>query len=237
MNSLLEIEGLAAGYGAVPVLDGITLAAAEGAITALVGSNGAGKSTLMRTVAGLISPSRGSVRLDGEDITGEAAGLRVARGMALVPEGRLVFPDFTVEETLKLGAYTARARPGWTARKEEMYALFPRLAERRRQRAVTLSGGEQQMLALARALMSKPRLLLLDEPSLGLAPLMVAHLFETIQAVRNEGVSVFIVEQDVHTTLGIADYAYVLENGRLVTEGPGPTLLDQDAIKQAYLGL
>ncbi len=237
MTGLLEIEGLAAGYGVVPVLDDITLATAEGSITALVGNNGAGKSTLMRAVAGLIEPNRGRVRFDGEDITGETAGARVARGMALVPEGRLVFPDFTVEETLKLGAYSARARPGWALRKEEMYALFPRLAERRRQRAATLSGGEQQMLALARALMSKPRLLLLDEPSLGLAPLMAAHLFETIRAVRAEGVSVFMVEQDVHTTLGIADYAYVLENGRLVTEGAGPTLLGQEAISRAYLGL
>ncbi len=237
MNTLLEIEGLAAGYGAVPVLDDISLAVGEGAITALVGNNGAGKSTLMRAVAGLIAPSRGRVRLAGEDITGEPAGARVARGMALVPEGRLIFPDFTVEETLKLGAYTARARPGWVRRKEEMYALFPRLADRRRQRAVTLSGGEQQMMALARALMSKPHLLLLDEPSLGLAPLMTAHLFEIIVAVRSAGVTVFIVEQDVRTTLEIADYAYVLENGRLVTEGAGPTLLGQKAIKQAYLGL
>jgi branched-chain amino acid transport system ATP-binding protein len=237
MTGLLEIEGLAAGYGVVPVLDDITLATAEGSITALVGNNGAGKSTLMRAVAGLIEPNRGRVRFDGEDITGETAAARVARGMALVPEGRLVFPDFTVEETLKLGAYTAHARPGWIRRKAEMYALFPQLAERRRQRAETLSGGEQQMLALARALMSKPRLLLLDEPSLGLAPLMVTHLFETILAVRDEGVTVFIVEQNVHTTLALSDYAYVLENGRLVTEGAGPTLLGQDAIKQAYLGL
>ena len=237
MTALLDIEGLAAGYGAAPVLDDITLAVAEGAITALVGSNGAGKSTLMRTVAGLIAPYRGRIRLDGADITGKTAGARVERGMALAPEGRLVFPDLTVEETLKLGAYTPRARPGWVGRADEMYALFPRLAERRRQRAVTLSGGEQQMLALARALMSKPRLLLLDEPSLGLAPLLVALLFETIARVRDAGVTVFIVEQDVRSTLEIADYGYVLENGRLVTEGAGPTLLGQDAIKQAYLGL
>ena len=237
MSALLEIEGLAAGYGAVPVLDDIALDAAEGAITALVGGNGAGKSTLMRTLAGLIVPSRGRLIFDGHDITGESASARVGRGIALVPEGRLVFPDFTVEETLKLGAYTARARAGWSARRGEMYALFPRLAERRRQRAGTLSGGEQQMLALARALMSKPRLLLLDEPSLGLAPLMAAHLFETIVAVRAAEVTIFIVEQDVHTTLAIADYAYVMENGRLVAQGAGSALLGQDAIKQAYLGL
>lgn len=237
MTTLLEIEGLAAGYGAVPVLDDIGFAVAGGAITALVGGNGAGKTTLMRVVAGLITPSQGRVRLDGDDITGLSAAARVARGLALVPEGRLVFPEFTIEETLKIGAYTARARPGWMARRDEMYALFPRLAARRRQRAATLSGGEQQMLALARALMSRPRLLLLDEPSLGLAPLIVARLFETIASVRAAGVTVFIVEQDVRATLAIADYGYVLENGRLVDEGTGPTLLDRDSIREAYLGL
>jgi len=237
VTTLLEIEGLAAGYGAVPVLDDIGFAVAGGAITALVGGNGAGKTTLMRVVAGLITPSQGRVRLDGDDITGLSAAARVARGLALVPEGRLVFPEFTIEETLKIGAYTARARPGWMARRDEMYALFPRLAARRRQRAATLSGGEQQMLALARALMSRPRLLLLDEPSLGLAPLIVARLFETIASVRAAGVTVFIVEQDVRATLAIADYGYVLENGRLVDEGTGPTLLDRDSIREAYLGL
>jgi branched-chain amino acid transport system ATP-binding protein len=237
MTALLEIEDLTAGYGATTVLRGVTLSVAAGSVTALVGSNGAGKTTLMRAVSGLLPVTSGSLRFDGNRITRETPNRRVERGLALVPEGRLVFPDFTVAETLRIGAYAPHARAGWRARADDMYALFPRLAERRGQRAQVLSGGEQQMLALARALMSRPRLLLLDEPSLGLAPMMAALVFETIASLRATGLTVFVVEQDVDAALTIADYAYVLENGSLVAEGEGPTLLGQEAIREAYLGL
>ena len=237
MTALLEIEDLTAGYGATTVLRGVTLSVAAGSVTALVGSNGAGKTTLMRAVSGLLPVTSGSLRFDGNRITHETPNRRVERGLALVPEGRLVFPDFTVAETLRIGAYAPHARAGWRARADDMYALFPRLAERRGQRAQVLSGGEQQMLALARALMSRPRLLLLDEPSLGLAPMMAALVFETIASLRATGLTVFVVEQDVDAALTIADYAYVLENGSLVVEGEGPTLLGEDSIREAYLGL
>ena len=237
MTALLEIEDLTAGYGATTVLRGVTLSVAAGSVTALVGSNGAGKTTLMRAVSGLLPVTSGSLRFDGNRITHETPNRRVERGLALVPEGRLVFPDFTVAETLRIGAYAPHARAGWRARADDMYALFPRLAERRGQRAQVLSGGEQQMLALARALMSRPRLLLLDEPSLGLAPMMAALVFETIASLRATGLTVFVVEQDVDAALTIADYAYVLENGSLVAEGEGPTLLGEDSIREAYLGL
>jgi branched-chain amino acid transport system ATP-binding protein len=179
----------------------------------------------------------GTLLFDGRDISGEPAHRRVEAGMALVPEGRLVFPAMSVEETLRIGAYAPHARAGWRDRAGEMFALFPPLRERRRQRAETLSGGEQQMLALARALMSRPRLLILDEPSLGLAPIVAARLFETIAEVRAQGTTVFLVEQDARATLALADYAYVMENGRLIAEGTGAALLGQGRIREAYLGL
>jgi branched-chain amino acid transport system ATP-binding protein len=237
MTALLEVEALESGYGEARVLRGASFAVAEGTITAVIGGNGAGKTTLMRAVAGLIPVFAGSVRFDGSDITQLSPSARVGRRLALVPEGRLVFPDFTVQETLRIGAYPAHARHDEASRIAEMYELFPRLEERRRTRAGALSGGEQQMLALARGLMSAPRLLLLDEPSLGLAPGIAARLFEAILEIRRRGTTVCLVEQDVHSTLQIADHAYVLANGAVTLQGLGRELLGSTFIRESYLGL
>jgi branched-chain amino acid transport system ATP-binding protein len=237
VSALLEAEGLVAGYGASEVLHGVSLKVEEGSITAVIGSNGAGKTTLMRTIAGLLPARGGTIALDGAAVEASPTHARVERGLVLVPEGRLVFADMTVEETLQLGAYARRARAGREDRAGRMYALFPRLAERRRQRAGSLSGGEQQMLALARGLMASPRLLLLDEPSLGLAPAIADLLFQTVARVRAEGVTVLIVEQDVESTLAIADAGYVLESGTIVTAGTAPALLAAPDIRERILGL
>jgi branched-chain amino acid transport system ATP-binding protein len=237
MSALLEVSALTAGYGEARVLAGVDIAVAEGSITAVIGGNGAGKTTLMRTLAGLLKPQGGTIRLAGQPVTTLPPHARVALGLALVPEGRLVFPELTVEETLRVGAYPARARPEEARRTAEMVELFPRLKERWRTRAGSLSGGEQQMLALARGLMSGPRLLLLDEPSLGLAPGMARRLFATIAEIRRRGTTVLIVEQDVHATLAIADEAYVLEKGSVVTHGPASALLGSSLVRESYLGL
>ncbi len=235
--TLLELGGIDAGYGEVRVVHGVSLAVAPGSVTALIGSNGAGKTTLMRAIAGLLPADGGSLRFDGHDLGRLPADRRVAAGLALVPEGRLIFPELSVEENLRIGGHVARARAGRSARIMEMYALFPQLGERRDQAGETLSGGEQQMLAIARGLMSQPKLLLLDEPSLGLAPIMARLLFDTIVRIRAAGVTIFIVEQDVRSTLAIADRAYVLENGRIVRQGDGAGLLHDPAVREAYLGL
>ena len=237
MTAMLDIADLSAGYGEVRVLDDVSLDVARDSITALVGSNGAGKTTLMRTVAGLLPATKGGILFDGADLARAAPHDRVARGLSLVPEGRLIFPGFSVEENLRIGATAAHAKPRLASRIEEMYALFPILERRRRQPGGTLSGGEQQMLAIARGLMSCPRLLLLDEPSLGLAPAVAQSLFETIVRIRDTGVTVFIVEQDIRSTLEIADTAYVLENGRIVMLGRAADLLEDPQVRQAYLGL
>ncbi len=234
---MLEAADLVAGYGEVEVLHGLALAAELGQITALVGANGAGKTTLMRCLAGLLPLSAGRIVLEGEDLTKVSAAARIERGLSLVPEGRLVFPAFSVEETLKIGAYTPAARKDWRKRAADMYDLFPRLAERRRARAGTLSGGEQQMLALARGLMSKPRLLLLDEPSLGLAPVMASFLFEQIDLLRSQGLSILLVEQNVQASLSLADRAFVLENGRIVAADSGAALLRSPKVRESFLGL
>jgi branched-chain amino acid transport system ATP-binding protein len=234
---LLDVRNLHAGYGEVVVLRDVTFAVTDGAITALIGSNGSGKTTMMRAVAGLLPARSGRIDFAGRDLTHARPSERVEAGLALVPEGRLVFPEFTVEDTLRVGAYCTRARAGMAERKAQMYALFPRLYERRRSPAGALSGGEQQMLAIARGLMSAPSLLLLDEPSLGLAPVVVAQLFEAIVAIAKSGVAVCLVEQDVNLSLEIADYAYVLENGAIVLRGPARELIQSDQVRTSYLGL
>lgn len=234
---MLEVRGLHAGYGLARVLEDVSLDASKGAITAVLGANGAGKTTLMRALSGLLPVSSGEVRFAGEDITGLPPEHRVARGLSLVPEGRLVFPDLSVWETLRAGAYIPRARSGWRKRAAEMLDLFPNLAERRDTTAGSLSGGEQQMLAIARGLMSQPRLLMLDEPSLGLAPAMAAQTFAALAEIGRSGVTILLVDQDVNATLDLAGYAYVMENGRLVEEGESATLADSPMIREAYLGL
>jgi branched-chain amino acid transport system ATP-binding protein len=234
---LLELKAVTAGYGEVVVLREISLSVPEGSVTALIGSNGAGKTTTMRCVAGLLRPQQGTLAWRGKVINSLSASERVELGISLVPEGRMIFPDFTVEENLSIGAFNPRAKPNRTRRLDDMYALFPRLKERRRQHAGTMSGGEQQMLALARGLMAEPKLLLLDEPSLGLAPSIVSQVFGTIETVRGMGVTIIIVEQNVHRTLELADYAYVLENGRIVIQGEAHSCVEDPRIKQAYLGL
>lgn len=237
MPLLLEALGACAGYGEIQVLDQVDVAIPAGSITAIIGSNGAGKSTLMRSLAGLLRLRSGSIRFDGADVTGRFAHQRVDDGIALVPEGRLVFPDFTVAETLRIGAYLPRARKGWQARADLMYELFPRLKERRATHAGLLSGGEQQMLALARGLMSMPRVLLLDEPSLGLAPAMADEVFAALRSIRAQGMTIGMVEQNVYAALSIADTAYVMEDGHVVRHGPSKALIDDPTIRQAYLGL
>ena len=237
MKQFLQLKELSSGYGDVPIIKRLSLEVNIGSITALVGSNGAGKTTLMKTISGLLPVMDGEIFLDGEAISGTMPYRRVGLGLSLVPEGRLVFPEFSVEENLKIGAITPRAQPDRTARTEEMFELFPRLKERRNQAGGTLSGGEQQMLAIARGLMSVPRMLLLDEPSLGLAPNIAKFLFEMVVRVRDSGVTIFIVEQDIRSTLEIADHGYVIENGQIVTEGSGSDLLVDETIKTAYLGI
>jgi branched-chain amino acid transport system ATP-binding protein len=237
MSVLLEARAACAGYGEIRVIEEVDVAIPLGHITAIIGSNGAGKSTLMRSLAGLLRLSSGSVRFDGVDVTGRLAHERVNDGIALVPEGRLVFPDFTVAETLRIGAFLPRARKGWQERVEKMYELFPRLKARRATPAGLLSGGEQQMLALARGLMSLPRVLLLDEPSLGLAPAMADEVFDALRNIRDQGMTIGIVEQNVYAALSIANNAYVMEDGHVVRHGAARDLIDDPGIRQAYLGL
>ncbi|HEY1748135.1 MAG TPA: ABC transporter ATP-binding protein [Xanthobacteraceae bacterium] len=233
---MLDCRDIVAGYGDVEVLHGVSVAVHSGTITALLGSNGAGKTTLMRTIAGILPLRSGALIYSGQPVDNLDPAGRVAAGFALVPEGRLVFPDLSVAENLRLGAYTARAREHRLSRTEKMYQMFPRLAERRDQAAGALSGGEQQMLALARGLMSEPTLLLLDEPSLGLAPLAARQMFATVAKIRDEGHSILIVEQDIVGTLSIADYGYVMENGRITVEGTPAKLRDDPLVLASYLG-
>jgi branched-chain amino acid transport system ATP-binding protein len=229
---LLELDRVSSGYGRSPVLHDVSLGVAAGEIVALIGANGAGKSTLLNTVMGLVTTSGGAIRFDGRDITRLATPAIVRAGIAEVPERRQLFGAMSVEENLLMGAYAI----GETSALEEQLVRFPVLRERRRQLARTLSGGEQQMVALARAAMSRPRLLLLDEPSLGLAPMVVARIMQQIVALRASGGTVLIVEQNAHAALGIADRGYVLENGRIALEGAAAELLVNPAVQEAYLG-
>jgi branched-chain amino acid transport system ATP-binding protein len=234
---LLEVKHLNAFYGAVQILHDVNLSVGKGEIVGLVGANAAGKSTLMFTLAGLRTTYQGEVLLDGEAMDGLPAYERPAKGLVLVPERRRLFPFMTVLENLEIGAYSAAARAVAPKTLEEVFALLPVLAERRKQVAGSMSGGEQQMLAIGRALMAKPRVLLLDEPTEGLAPIYVKLLFDLIVDLRAKGLTVMIVEQNVHHVLHTADRAYVLENGRIVMEGQGRALLNDERLKTAYLGL
>jgi len=235
-DALLSVGGLVAGYGPVEVLRGIDLDVAAGEIVAVLGSNGAGKSTLNRTISGVLRAKRGSIRFAGSAIEREKPAAIVARGLVHVPEGRCVFPNLTVKQNLDLGSYR-RGRGRREQNRERVFAIFPRLAERRSQRAGTLSGGEQQMLAIGRGLMTEPRLLILDEPSLGLSPLLVEELFALIRRIHAEGIALLLVEQNVVQTLELARRAYILENGAIVLSGNSADVANDPNLKRAYLGL
>jgi len=234
---LLHVENLHVSYGAVHAVQGVSLHVAPGEIVALIGSNGAGKTTLLRAVSGLVRPSAGSIVFDGGQRLDRLPAHAIVRaGVSHVPEGRQVFGNLTVRENLELGAYQRRDRAASRATLERVFELFPVLKERLPQSGSTLSGGEQQMLAIGRALMSNPRLLLLDEPSLGLAPLVVHTIFEAIDEIKGKGTTILLVEQNAHAALGHSDRAYVLETGRIVMEGPSKDLANDPRIKEAYLG-
>jgi branched-chain amino acid transport system ATP-binding protein len=234
---MLELNGLSVFYERVQVLWDVSFSVHEGEVVTLLGSNGAGKSTTVKTIQGLLRPGAGNIRFMNRSITGLPPYRIVEAGIALVPEGREIFPKMTALENLMLGSYVPRARDSVNARLEWIFQLFPQLAERKKQLAGTMSGGEQQMLAIARALMSKPKLLMLDEPSLGLAPVIVLQVFEIVQKLKDEGVTVLLVEQNVHHALEISDRAYILEKGRVILEGQGSDLLNNHYVREAYLGM
>jgi branched-chain amino acid transport system ATP-binding protein len=236
MSALLNVQGLKSGYGVVEVLRGVDLKVMPGELVALLGSNGAGKTTLNLTLSGLVAARGGQVGFDGQDITGLHSRQVVKHGLIQVPEGRKVFPNLSVHENLELGAFT-RGRERKLQNLDKVYETFPRLKERVAQLAGTLSGGEQQMLAIGRGLMAEPRLLILDEPSLGLSPLLVEELFGLISQLRSSGLAILLVEQNVGQSLDIADRAYVMENGQIRFTGTSAQLLASDALRQAYLGM
>ncbi|WBB75411.1 ABC transporter ATP-binding protein [Micromonospora sp. WMMD1128] len=234
---LLEIKDLTLLYGRIQALHGISLHVNEGEVVALIGANGAGKTTTMRAISGLRPVAEGSIVFNGTDVTRMRADLRVIRGIGQAPEGRGVFPGMTVIENLEMGAYTRRDRAGIAEDMKMVMDLFPRLHERRKQAGGTLSGGEQQMLAVGRALMARPKLLLLDEPSMGLAPMLIQQIFEIITRINEQGTTILLVEQNAQQALSRAHRAYVLETGRIVKEGTGQELLHDQAVKDAYLGV
>lgn len=233
---MLEVRNLHVHYGGIHALHGVSLRVPDGQIVALLGANGAGKSTTLRTIMGLVKPSEGEITLDGQSLIGLRPFEVVRRGIAMVPEGRKVFVNLTVAENLRLGAYARQDAQEVERDLREINALFPRLAERQFQRAGTLSGGEQQMLALGRALMSKPRVLMIDEPSLGLAPVLTEGVFRKLQELNRGGQTILLIEQNARAGLSIADYAYILETGGVALEGPAQELTQMDAVRQAYLG-
>jgi branched-chain amino acid transport system ATP-binding protein len=233
---MLDVSDLVTAYGKIEALKGVSLGVESGKITCLLGPNGAGKTTLMMTIAGILRPSRGSIRLDGAELVGLTPARIVARGVALVPENRLVFPQMSVRENLLAGAYQRRDKAEIAADVERMYARFPRLSERREQLAGTLSGGEQQMLAVARAMMSRPRLLLMDEPSLGLAPLIVKEIFDIVAELNRDGTTIFLVEQNAHMALQVAHQFFLMEQGRVTFRGTPGQLAEDEVIQRAYLG-
>ena len=233
---MLEVAGLVTAYGKIEALKGVSLGVERGGITCLLGPNGAGKTTLMMTIAGILRPRRGSIRFDGADLVGRTPAQIVAQGVALVPENRLVFPQMSVRENLLAGAYQRSDSGEIAADAERLYERFPRLRERREQLAGTLSGGEQQMLAVARALMSRPRLLLMDEPSLGLAPIVVDEIFRIIGELNHDGTTLFLVEQNAHKALQVAHRFYLMEQGRVTFSGTPGQLAEDEVIQRAYLG-
>jgi len=233
---MLTLENISVSYGAIRALKGVSMRVEQGEVVTLIGANGAGKTTTLRTITGLLSPTEGSILFEGQEIGGRPTHQLVARGISMSPEGRGVFANLTVRENLQMGAYLKKNKAEIAEDLERGFRMFPRLKERESQKAGTLSGGEQQMLAMARALMSRPRLLLLDEPSLGLAPLVVHTIFEAIDEIRGEGTTILLVEQNAHAALGHSDRAYVLETGRIVMEGPSKELAADPRIKEAYLG-
>ena len=231
---MLKIENLIVNYGGIEAVKGISLEGPDGSIITLVGANGAGKSTTLRSIVGLVKARSGSITLDGEELLGQATTDIVSKGITLVPEGRHVFPDMTVLENLKIGAYLRKDKLNDDI--ERVYNLFPRLKERSWQAAGTLSGGEQQMLAVGRALMSKPKIIMMDEPSLGLAPIIVQGIFDIIQQINKEGTTVLLIEQNANMALKVADYGYVMETGRISLTGTGAELLANEQVKELYLG-
>jgi branched-chain amino acid transport system ATP-binding protein len=235
--ALLEIQNVSSGYGEVQILWDVSLKLERGKLTAMVGSNGAGKTTLLRTVSGLIRPWQGTIAFDGRDVTRISAHAKASEGLVMVPEGRQLFPSMTVYENLEMGAFTKRAKAHFQENLEKVYDMLPRLKERAAQKAGTLSGGEQQMLAVARGLMAQPEVLMFDELSLGLAPLLVLNLFELLQRLKDEGLTMLLVEQNVQMALAVSEYGYVLAEGRVELEGPSRDLARNEHVRQAYLGI
>lgn len=233
----LELNGVESGYGEVQVLWGISIKARAGQLTTLIGANGAGKTTTLRTTMGSIRPWQGRVLLNGDDVTKLSPHAKAARGLVLVPEGRQLFPDMSVLENLEMGAYSRRARARQKENLERVYQAFPRLKERLKQRASTLSGGEQQMVAMGRGLMQEPVVLMIDELSLGLAPVLAQQLFLTLKTLRQQGITIVLVEQNVHLALAVSDYTYVLAEGRVPIEGESERVSRMDEVRRAYLGL
>lgn len=237
MGAVLEIQQLESGYDEVQVLWGISLEVHPGKLTTLIGANGAGKTTTLRTTMGSLRPWGGRVLLHGEDVTQLAAHAKANRGLVLVPEGRQLFPEMSVEENLEMGGYSSRARKRQKVNLERVYDVFPRLKERRKQKSSTLSGGEQQMLAMGRGLMQEPVVLMIDELSLGLAPVLAQQLFLTLKTLRGQGITIILVEQNVHLALALSDYTYVLAEGRVTIEGESRAVAQMDEVRRAYLGL
>jgi len=237
MGAVLQVENLESGYGEVQVLWGISLEVQAGKLTTIIGANGAGKTTTLRTTMGSVRPWKGRLLLEGEDVTRLSAHSKANRGLVLVPEGRQLFPNLSVEENLEMGGYSSRARKRQKANLERVYELFPRLKERRSQKSSTLSGGEQQMLAMGRGLMQEPLVLMIDELSLGLAPVLTQQLFLTLKSLRGQGLTIVLVEQNVHLALALSDYTYVLAEGRISIQGQSREVAKMDEVRRAYLGL
>lgn len=233
----LDVQNLESGYGEVKVLWGVSIKVKKGELTTIIGSNGSGKTTFLKAIMGIIPVWNGKIIFNGEDVTKLSTHSKVEKGIVMIPEGRLIFPEMSVLENLEMGAYTKRAMDRMQDSLDLVFSLFPRLKERMQQKAGTLSGGEQQMLAVARGLMSVPEILILDEPSLGLAPKLTIEIFETIKKLKNEGVTMLLVEQNVHLSLAITDYAYVMAEGKIVLEGTGEELERSDEVRKAYLGI